>query len=298
MKSYDEMAQSVLVRAEKERIVQKRRNRNIVLSVIAGVCCLTCAILVGMRLNAPEAQDPMLNNVTVSQDKIPSNDTLPQDEMPSDATVPSVDEIIGIEPPDLETGPIQYGTDGIALLTTFSDGSYVQMMENVRTPVYGQFRIRDVRGLTVEEIGKVRSEEKATAEAIFAKTKGTDHSFCQYSSNGAIITMLFAGRTGVMIEDFTLVEDVSITTTGVGDLVFSTAIYNNSNARLYEVTWLPSDETDQIIYEDPTVKPSQFRDTITFTITYKDGSVKTVIVDISFDDEGMAYIVQREIKAS
>ena len=49
-----------------------------------------------------------------------------------------------------------------------------------------------------------------------------------------------------------------------------------------------------MIEQDPTLKPSQFRDTITFTITYKDGTVVTKMVDISFDDEGYAYIVQRD----
>ena len=104
-----------------------------------------------------------------------------------------------------------------------------------------------------------------------------------------------------MIDDYALVEDVSITTTDVGGLILSYAKYHvkdGKHPRLYQVTWIPSSESQQLIYKDPTIKPSQFRDTITFTITYKDGTVVTKMVDISFDDEGQAYIVQREIKAS
>ena len=267
MKSYDEMTQSVLVRAEKERIVQKRRNRNIVLSVIAGVCCLTCAILVGMRLNTPEPQDPMLNDVTVS-------------------TAP--------EPSTTETDPISKKSHEITLLNMSEDGTYVQMVNDVNMPLYAQFRIRDVRGLTDAEIDKVRREEESAANAIFAQIKG-DSSIAQFSGHGAVISTFFVGKIGVLIEDFTLVEDVSITTTSVGSLIRDTAIYNDSNARLYAVTWLPSYETRELICEDPTIKPSQFRDTITFTITYKDGAVGTAVVDLTFDDEGMAYITQRGI---
>lgn len=267
MKSYDEMAQSVLIRAEKERMIQKRRNRNIVLSVIACACCLACAILVGIRLNTPEPQDPMLNDVTAS-------------------TAP--------EPSATETDPIPKESHEITLLSMSEDGTYVQMLDGVSMPLYAQFRIRDVRGLTDEEIDKVEREEKANAEAVFAKIKG-DSSIGQFSGHGAVISILFVGKVGVMIDDFTLVEDVSITTTSVGSLIRNTAIYNDSNARLYAVTWLPSYETRELICEDPTIKPSQFHDTITFTVTYKDGAVATAVVDLIFDDEGMAYITQRGI---
>lgn len=267
MKSYDEMAQSVLIRAEKEKIMQKRRNRNIVLSVVAGVCCLTCAILVGMRLNILESQDPMLNDVTVS-------------------TAP--------EPSTTETDPISKKSHEITLLNMSEDGTYVQMVNDVNMPLYAQFRIRDVRGLTDAEIDKVRREEESAANAIFAQIKG-DSSIAQFWGNRTVVTVLFVGRISVMIDDITQVEDVSITSTDVGSLFPTGLEYRDSNRRLYAVTWLPSEETEELIAEDPTLKPSQFRDTITFTITYKDGAVGTAVVDLTFDDEGMAYITQRGI---
>lgn len=267
MKSYDEMAQSVLIRAEKERMIQKRRNRNIVLSVIACACCLACAILVGIRLNTPEPQDPMLNDVTAS-------------------TAP--------EPSATETDPIPKESHEITLLSMSEDGTYVQMLDGVSMPLYAQFRIRDVRGLTDAEIDKVRREEHLAANAIFAQIKG-DNSISQFWGNRKVVTVLYVGRISVMIDDFTQVEDVSITSTDVGSLFPSGIKYRDSNRRLYAVHWLPSEETKKLIDEDPTIKPSQFHDTITFTVTYKDGAVATAVVDLTFDDEGMAYITQREI---
>ena len=264
MKSFDEMAQSVLARAEKERIAQKKRSC-IILSAVVCACCLIAVLLIGTRHNTPDPRDPML----------------------SDATVPTAERLS-----NGETNPPMQGNYGIQLLSMSQDGTYVQMLENVITPVYAQFRIRDVRGLTEEERDEAQKEEKRLAEATFAQLPG-DTSLQQMSNREAIITLAYVGKITVEIEDYTQVEDILVASTGIGQLDTSTGTGKNYSQR-YSITWFPSDGVRKMIEQDPTLKPSQFRDTITFTITYKDGTVKTAQVDISFDDEGYAYIVQRE----
>ena len=264
MKSFDEMAQSVLARAEKERIAQKKRSR-IILSAVVCACCIIAVLLIGTRYNTPDPRDPML----------------------SDATVPTAERLS-----NGETNPPMQGNYGIQLLSMSQDGTYVQLLENVTTPVYAQFRIRDVRGLTEEERDEAQKEEKRLAEATFAQLPG-DTSLQQMSNREAIITLAYVGKITVEIEDYTQVADISVTSAGTGKLDKSTWI-GEDYAKRYSVTWFPSDGARKMIEQDPTLKPSQFRDTITFTITYKDGTVKTAQVDISFDDEGYAYIVQRE----
>ena len=265
MKSFDEMTQSVLARAEKERIVRKKRSR-VILSAVVSACCLAAVLLMGTQRQTP---DPL----NLIQDTL----TAPSAQQPSDA----------------ETNPLSKGNYSIQLLSMSQDGSYVKLVENVTTPLFAQFRIRDVRGLTDAEINEVRREESLAANAVFAQIKG-DSTIGQYWGKTAVITVLFVGRISVMIDDFTQVEDVSITCTDVGNLCQNSLLYRNSNRKLYETTWRPSEKTQALIEEDPSIKPSQFRDTITFTITYKDGTVVTKMVDISFDDEGYAYIVQRD----
>ena len=264
MKHYDEMTQSVLARAETERAAQKQRNRKILVSVVICVCCLACVVLIGTRRNAPDPQDRML----------------------SDATLPTAERLS-----DVETTPPIQGNYSINLLSMTADGSYEQMLENVTMPLYAQFRIRDVRDLTEEERDEAQKEEKRLAEATFAQLPG-DTSLQQMSNREAIITLAYVGKITVEIEDYTQVEDISVASTGIGQLDTSTWTGKNYSKR-YSVTWFPSDGARKMIEQDPTLKPSQFRDTITFTIKFKDGTVKTVQVDISFDDEGMACIMQR-----
>lgn len=271
MKSYDEMAQSVLIRAEKERMIQKRRNRNIVLSVIACACCLACAILVGIRLNTPEPQDPMLNDVTAS-------------------TAP--------EPSATETDPIPKESHEITLLSRAEDGTYVQMLNDVVLPYYMQLRIKDVRGLTEEEEETLKREEKAIANAMI-KRPVEYTSISQYCVAGILSTRLAIGWIKVTIEDFVKVEDIILTTTGVGvadrDRISNYNPEDNTDPGMLGVSWRPSFELHEKLAENPDMKVSDIRDTITITIKFKDGTVATAVVDLTFDDEGMAYIVQRGI---
>ena len=264
MKHYDEMTQSVLARAEKERIVRKKRSR-VILSTVVSACCLAAVMLMGIQRQTP---DPL--------NLIQDTTTAPSAQQPSDA----------------ETNPLSKGNYSIQLLSMSQDGSYVKLVENVTTPLFAQFRIRDVRGLTEGERDEVQKEEKRLAEATFAQLPG-DTSLQQMSNREAIITLAYVGKITVEIEDYTQVEDISVASTGIGQLDTSTWTGKNYSQR-YSVTWFPSDGARKMIEQDPTLKPSQFRDTITFTITYKDGTVVTKMVDISFDDEGYAYIVQRD----
>lgn len=57
----------------------------------------------------------------------------------------------------------------------------------------------------------------------------------------------------------------------------------------YFLTWLPSEELGHAIGENPHFDLSQIKDTITFTLEYNDGTVKTASLNLYFDSDGYMH---------
>lgn len=58
----------------------------------------------------------------------------------------------------------------------------------------------------------------------------------------------------------------------------------------YRLSWIPSLEFEnEVIPADPHFDLSQIQDTITFTVTFNDGTVKTASLDIQFDSDGYMH---------
>lgn len=57
----------------------------------------------------------------------------------------------------------------------------------------------------------------------------------------------------------------------------------------YFLNWRPSDELKRAIGNDPSFDLSQIKDTITFTVEFNDGSVKTASLDLYFDSDGYMH---------
>lgn len=57
----------------------------------------------------------------------------------------------------------------------------------------------------------------------------------------------------------------------------------------YFLTWLPSEELGYAIGENPHFDLSQIKDTITFTLEYNDGTVKTASLNLYFDSDGYMH---------
>lgn len=57
----------------------------------------------------------------------------------------------------------------------------------------------------------------------------------------------------------------------------------------YFLTWLPSEELGYAIGDNPHFDLSQIKDTITFTLEYNDGTVKTASLNLYFDSDGYMH---------
>jgi hypothetical protein len=272
MKHYDEMTQSVLARAETERAAQKQRNRKILVSVVICVCCLACVVLIGTRRNAPDPQDRML----------------------SDATMPTV-----TEPSATDTAATSGETHEVILLSMAEDGAETVMFKDVAMPYYMQLWIRDVRGLSKPEYRAVKhADEKAANAQIVEPFEFA--SIYQRSGPSFLITRLVIGFLKVTVDDFQKVEDVVITNnTDIGVVDVSRHSKFDPETGTFPgrlgLTWRPSEIFYHALAEKPDIKYADIQDTITIQIIYTDGAVATAVVDLSFDDEGRAYITQRGI---
>lgn len=57
----------------------------------------------------------------------------------------------------------------------------------------------------------------------------------------------------------------------------------------YYLTWCPSEELTYAIGDDPYFDLTQIKDTITFTVAFNDGTVKTASLDLYFDRDGYMH---------
>ncbi len=60
--------------------------------------------------------------------------------------------------------------------------------------------------------------------------------------------------------------------------------------------WKNSDKLDNAINDNPDIPLSTFKDTITFTVEYADGSKEIGVIDVTFDDEGNGAFTLKEYK--
>lgn len=60
--------------------------------------------------------------------------------------------------------------------------------------------------------------------------------------------------------------------------------------------WRNSDKLDNAINDNPDIPLSTFKDTITFTIEYTDGTKEIGVIDVTFDDDGNGAFTLKEYK--
>ncbi len=60
--------------------------------------------------------------------------------------------------------------------------------------------------------------------------------------------------------------------------------------------WRNSHNLDNAINDNPDIPLSTFKDTITFTVEYKDGSKEIGVIDVTFDDDGNGAFTLKEYK--
>lgn len=284
MKTSEEMARSVLGRAKAKRAAQKR-------SLITGTLAFLCVCCIGagvwMAGRAPAKSD---NTLQVQ---------------------PSV-------PPQTQPGTnVQLQPVKISLLSYAAEGENVVILKNgIKTPGQGQIRVKDIRGMTEDEIQAAYEAEKEYGQLVIEQMReyfSDSHNLYSYGPNG-MVSSISAGCLVVPIQDSSLVEDVRVTVTGNGKLGHiepskeqQSVFYVESDEYPKEyvaerwhlrnggvvMVWMLSEDMRWKLLNDPTIPLTTITSTITTTMNMTDGIQVTSVVDVSVDEEGFVYFTSR-----
>ena len=274
MKTSEEMARSVLTRAKAKRAAQKR---NLITSMAALIC--VCCIGAGAWMvgRTPEADPPLQ----------------------VEPTTPHTENNVKLQPMK------------ISLLSFTAEGKDVVILENgIKTPGQGQVRVKDIRGMTEDEIQAAYKAEQEYGEIVVEQIREYFSDYATHYSAGpnGMVSFISAGCLVVPV-DYSLLEDVRVTVTGNGKLLNATAVGNNSSPgddvlpKEYiadicrsggvVMVWMLSEDMRWKLCNDPTIPLTSITSTITTTVTMKDGTKLTRVVDVTVDDEGFVYFTAR-----
>lgn len=301
MKSCEEMARSVMNRAKARRAATKRR---VIAATAAAVCVCGVGLLALMGAGTDRTPPPVLQAT-----EKPSLSTSIQ------PTTPTLDELQGGE----EKSP-----NGITLLHAFSNGdNAVALKKDVKSPHRIKLRVRDYTGATEEEKEKICEEEKAFADGMIDAYIGEskeDWAWSQFPGENAVVTNISAGVFLLRMDNPELVESVYVTVTNVGWMNHIPSLENGENEdsgmkeyyldskqlpiyyrkSLKGITmiWGLSPEVSHEIGTNPGIQLSSLKDTITITVTFKDGTAEEHIIDMTIDDRGDVYATYRGVTAA
>ena len=305
MKTYEEMAQSVLGRAKAHKIMRNRWIAGSVAVVLALGLCLGVAVM-NRPGDEPTLQNPVEPNAVVTTT------------VPSIQTQPSTDET----------------NYRVTFLTT--EGKNTTKMEQGMTiPLKSQLRVKDVTGMTEAEIEAVAKAEKDYADnliAAYPDAKGPG--WMQFNpSHGTdenkhlVITYIYVGCMIIKTDDISQIESIRATTKNSTitipafsseqrealaddleaywnfyDVYPVTQDYMITGASLKDWYYIPyggiqvnlglGGGVARYLNENP-VTLSQISETLTFTVTYVDGTVETHTIDMIFNDSGEIYATYR-----
>lgn len=279
MKSYREMTESVLEKAGAVIKKRERRRRNVVFITASSLCFALLLTVLGMGMEQPTGVVPML---------------------PGEQPGLSADVTEAPQQSQKAETKITY------LSSSSSQTTQKPMSPNLSMPLNAMIRVRDIRGLSEEEVAKVWEEEKAFADDVlsfgnaYVTMRDYQNAIISYSSRGTI-TLKF--------DDSTTILDMDFETTGVGSVVLCSTnprpnpdgvpegFYWPSVCEL-DMDWNISQKTVDAINEDPTIPLESIRDTLTATFHYADATTETYIFDITVDAEGQVFVTQREVSTS
>jgi hypothetical protein len=305
MKTYEEMAQSVISRAKAHKSKQNR----IIAGSVAAV--LVLGLCMGALVKNRPAHEPTLQTPLITEQK---NDILPTTEAPSIQTPPSSEET----------------NYRVAFLTTAGEGT-TKMEPGMVIPLKSQLRVKDVTGMTEAEIEAVAKAEKDYADNLIAgcpdakgpgwmqfnPSHGTDE------SKHLVITYIYVGCMIIKTDDISQIESIRATTKNSTitipafisqqrealaddleaywnfyDVYPVTQDYMITGESLKDWYYIPyggiqvnlglGDGVARYLNENP-VPLSQISETLTFTVTYVDGTVETHTIDMIFNDNGEIY---------
>lgn len=295
MKTYEEMAQSVIRRAKSHKTIRNRR----ILGATAAACVLG-ACLSMMLVKAPtDSKEPTLQTPVVTTPTVNEKPII-QTQLPTEPTADSVQAKVTL---------------------LYNDGlDTISMGKNMTIPCRSLLRVQDINGLTAAEADAVAKAEAQYAEDLIAsypEAKGWDWS--QYCGEKCVMTSINAGHFILGIEEPEQVESVHATVEGDIQLMYLPTIgelkhesgcdleygLTHEEVQQYyyapcgglEISWLVAGELAYAFDENP-IPLSSIRDTITFTVTFVDDTVETHAVDMIFNDNGEIYAIYQGLTAA
>ena len=272
MKSYREMTESVLEKADTEIKKKEHRRRNVVFITASSLCFALLLTVLGMGMGHSEI-------VPTQPGEQPG--------LSGDVT----------DAPD----PTQHAKVKITYLTDVENQTTQESVSpDVSMPLGAMIRIRDIRGLTEEEVDNARQEEMSIAKEFGITGKS---SYAKWEYPGHITTIVSNGGITLDFSDCATVENVAVETTEVGLVTKSAHLYGPNqedtiywpNVREANFVWSISGEFAFELDENPTIPLESIRDVITIKIDYTDGTAETLVFDITVNEEGYIFVTQRGV---
>ena len=260
------MTESVLEKAGTEIKKKERRRRNGLLITASSLCFALLLTVLGMGMERSMTMQPGL----------------------------SADVTDALQPTQQAKVKITYLTDVEDQTTQES------VSPDVSVPLGAMIRIRDIRGLSEEEVDNARQEEMSIAKEFGITGKS---SYTKWEYPGHITTIVSNGGITLDFSDCATVENVAVETTEVGLVTKSAHLYGPNqedtiywpNVREADFRWSISSEFAFALDEDPTIPLESIRDVITIKIDYTDGTEETLVFDITVNEEGYIFVTQRGV---
>jgi hypothetical protein len=294
MKDYKEMTESVLQQAN-ARAAQRTRQRRMATGLIAVTLCFAILIAVvgfGVGRNPAGTTQP-----TISMENPTTAPT----------TQPEVTEPTQQELP-LYTGQVYFlsGEEDTGILTP--------MQADMTFATETLFRFRSYKGMTDAEKYQASLEELAFLSDFRDKYQGNEdglHIGMSRSEEYFAMT-LSGGNSSLVMPDASIIESSALETNGVfhvdkcilrykKTVTFeegeNTVVIPEGCYRIHLHIRM-SDESFKMIRENPDLKYSTLKDTITVTVRYKDGTKAVAKIDVTMNDEGYFFLSMRNSNAS
>lgn len=286
MKNYEEMTENVFRRRDAYAARQKRNRLVTSFALTAAAACLMGAILLHKGTPTPPPT-PILEATAPNQ-------TMQQTQPPTDPIQPD---------------PVIHHLTVLAHTTNVVE---TQLEENIALPLAYYIGVTDIRDLTSEsEINALADQQSDAMDAYLQQhivsedILGICHCRVLRREN-YLISSLRCGSFQLCLEGIDDIETVNIkTTSGYGEVTVHHGTFDDPSAysRGFDVTlskkecvkdrlfidWLYSKKLLEELESDPTVPLTNYADTITITVTDRNGATQNCSIDITIHDDGSVY---------
>lgn len=283
MKNYEEMTQNVFQRRD-AYVAKRKQDRRIIGVVLTTVfvCLISALALIRDRALPNDSTLHIAPSLELTSPMV-----LPEDTAPAGQALP------------------------LTILACTTDAEMVPLQENVVLPLIYYMDVADIRTLSseeaIKELAKQQSSRMEERLLSLQSAKHTDilglsHTRTLRRNNYLISTVRF-GSFQFRCWDWSEVASVHIeTATGYGEVTSYWELSDHLRGPSVTVDRFPSDGTDPLLIDwmyssqlldelehDPTMPLSSFSDTITISITYRDGKQQRHQIDLIINEDGSIW---------